>query len=101
MTGSDTCEPGNSPDTTASAAEQDAVTIHLPADASGAALAATVHQLRAALLHHDVIIDTRRVNGFSPGLLIALSRFSRCAQQAGSRWRILGAAPRHPSVLPR
>jgi hypothetical protein len=68
-------------------------TVHLPADASGRALATVIHQLRKAVLNGDVLIDSRKVRTRSPGLPIVWRHHKRLARRTGARWFELRADP--------
>ena len=61
-------------------------TVHLPADPSGPALATVIHQLRKAVMDGDVLIDSREVRTWSPGLRIVLRHHKRLARRTGARW---------------
>jgi hypothetical protein len=60
--------------------------VHLPADPSGPALAAVIHQLRKAILRGNVLVDGRAVRTWSPALLTVLRHHKRLAHRTGARW---------------
>ena len=57
--------------------------VELPAQPSGAALAAFIRDTRVAILHGDVVVDADRS---TPLIQLVLLRLERLCRRAGRRW---------------